>query len=465
MSTSASIYQMIRPTESPNLLSQALQAENLVQARRSGRMSDMQMDEYNRGIQSKNKLQELLGGQYADDAARESALIRGGFIDQAGTLQKNRAEAAKAQSELTKDKAEVFGKYFSTAKDIAGRVMANPTPESAAQALDFMENIGKQLGLDVSKDMQAQRQGLMQMTSPEQIKQWAAGHALQAEKLLPQIQNRNIGGQDQTVAIDPLTGKPTVTGTVQRTQSPDSVASVQATIRGQNMSDARARERLAFEQAGAVADQGGPSQVALTKLFGKAEPGRRWKPDGTLEAIPGGSADRKLSDAGIKEERQREGAIQQANRVVSKVDEALKKVGYTTAGAGSVLADVPGTPARDLRSTLETIKANLGFAELQAMRDASPTGGALGAIAVQELTALQSTVASLDQAQSPAKLAQSLNDINRHYTNWKEAVSGRQPTNPKPAPQNPSTVNPGNPRLNTTTPGRLKYDAQGNLIP
>lgn len=258
---------------------------------------------------------------------------------------------------------------------------------------------------------------------------------------------------------------PEVQNLMDKTASPDAVLSSNTSIRGQNMTDARARESNKIAQGNFIADAGGPSQIELTKIFGKAETGRRWKPDGTLEAIPGGSADRKISEAGIKEDRQREGAIQQANRVISKVDEALGKVGYSTAGVGSVLSDVPGTPARDLRSTLDTIKANLGFAELQAMRDASPTGGALGAIAVQELMALQSTVASLDQAQSPQKLAKSLNDINKHYTNWKDAVAGRQPANPKPSPQNPSTVNPGNPRLNTTTPGRLKYDAQGNLMP
>jgi hypothetical protein len=197
------------------------------------------------------------------------------------------------------------------------------------------------------------------------------------------------------------------------------------------MANARAREATAAAAAATVADQGGPNQIALSKQFGKAQPGYRWKSDGTLEAIPGGPADRKLSEAGIKEDRQREGAVQQANRVIAKVDDALKNVGVTTAGVGSVLSGIPGTSARNLSGTLDTIKANLGFAELQAMRDASPTGGALGAIAVQELLALQATVASLDQAQSPTQLQKSLNDIKTHYTNWKETVAGREPSNAK----------------------------------
>ena len=82
-----------------------------------------------------------------------------------------------------------------------------------------------------------------------------------------------------------------------------------------------------------------------------------------------------------------------------------------TAGAGSVLAGIPGSPAKDLQAAIETIKANLGFDELQTMRDNSPTGGALGQVAVQELEALRSTLSSLDQAQSPEQVVASLKRI------------------------------------------------------
>ena len=74
-----------------------------------------------------------------------------------------------------------------------------------------------------------------------------------------------------------------------------------------------------------------------------------------------------------------------------------------------------------------TKQANLGFAELQAMRQASPTGGALGQVAVQELDMLQSTLASLNQSQSPEQLRSSLNEVKQHYQNWKSAVEGNAP--------------------------------------
>ena len=54
-------------------------------------------------------------------------------------------------------------------------------------------------------------------------------------------------------------------------------------------------------------------------------------------------------------------------------------------GLASILKNIPTTGANRLNLALETIKAQLGFAELNAMRQASPTGGALGQVTVREL--------------------------------------------------------------------------------
>jgi hypothetical protein len=126
--------------------------------------------------------------------------------------------------------------------------------------------------------------------------------------------------------------------------------------------------------------------------------------------------------------------IASADRVITEVQEANKMVSGFTAGAGGLLSAIPLTGAKDLASKLTTIKANLGFDRLQQMRDASPTGGALGQVAVQELIALQSTIASLDQQQSPAQLKAALTKIEGHYAAWRDAVtraSQEQPTTPR----------------------------------
>ena len=126
-----------------------------------------------------------------------------------------------------------------------------------------------------------------------------------------------------------------------------------------------------------------------------------------------------------------ESAIAGADRVIAKVDEALPLV----SGFNLLSSYVPFTEGSNLRTTLETIKANLGFDRLQQMRDASPTGGALGQVAVQELVALQSSLASLDLKQTPEKLKENLNQIKIHYKNWREAATGKLPLGKQPPPR------------------------------
>ena len=133
-------------------------------------------------------------------------------------------------------------------------------------------------------------------------------------------------------------------------------------------------------------------------------------------------ADEKRQEKLDKQTAAADAAISSADRLIAEVKDTKKMVSGFTAGAGSLLSSVPLTEAKDLSKRLTTIKANLGFDRLQQMRDASPTGGALGQVAVQELVALQSTIASLDQDQSPKALRDGLDKIELHYTNWRNAV-------------------------------------------
>lgn len=135
----------------------------------------------------------------------------------------------------------------------------------------------------------------------------------------------------------------------------------------------------------------------------------------------------KEADDAEKAARRKQGAIESANFVLGQVKSAIEKVGMTTAGpVGAVMRNVPGSKAFDLNKTVDSIKANIGFDTLQAMRDASPTGGALGQVAVQELTMLQAARGSLDTAQSPDQVMKALYGIEKHYTNWLQAVKQSQ---------------------------------------
>jgi len=141
----------------------------------------------------------------------------------------------------------------------------------------------------------------------------------------------------------------------------------------------------------------------------------------------------KQTDKEEKKEASKQFAVNHANKVIDDVTAAKSLVSGTTTGlVGAGSSFVPGTDAYNLKQRLLTIKANLGFDRLQQMRDASPTGGALGQVAVQELQALQATVGSLELGQTRQELQQNLDKIELHYNNWLSAVGGT-PTKP-PAP-------------------------------
>jgi hypothetical protein len=87
----------------------------------------------------------------------------------------------------------------------------------------------------------------------------------------------------------------------------------------------------------------------------------------------------------------------------------------STGFIGGILRSVGGTSAKTLDQLTTTIKANIGFDRLQRMRDESPTGGALGQVAVQELEALQASLGSLDTSLDDAELLKNLTRLEEQY--------------------------------------------------
>ena len=73
-----------------------------------------------------------------------------------------------------------------------------------------------------------------------------------------------------------------------------------------------------------------------------------------------------------------------------------------------------------MREKLDTIRANVGFLQLQEMRNNSPTGGALGQVSEFENKLLQSVKGSLDQYQSSEQLKANLEQIKNDYLRLKD---------------------------------------------
>jgi len=144
--------------------------------------------------------------------------------------------------------------------------------------------------------------------------------------------------------------------------------------------------------------------------------------DGTMSrqmrAIPGGPADTAENEQAQQEqsERARSVVLEDIGRVKDKIENA-PWYDPATGLFGNMLSNIGGTTAFDTGALLRTVGGNIGFDRLQQMRDASPSGGALGAINQQELNLLMSVMGSLEQAQSEAQLLQNLDRLETIYTN------------------------------------------------
>lgn len=162
-----------------------------------------------------------------------------------------------------------------------------------------------------------------------------------------------------------------------------------------------------------------------------------------MEPIPGGPAaleQQKLADTQQAAQTSRE---RYGNVVLDDIGRAKRTIteGGALNGTGmpSLLTrNIPGTDGYQVAQYLETIKANAGFDRLQAMRDASPTGGALGQVSERELSFLQAAIGNLEQAQSQEELMYNLERVERIYS---EIIHGPNGSPQVQQPSQPSQMN------------------------
>jgi hypothetical protein len=109
------------------------------------------------------------------------------------------------------------------------------------------------------------------------------------------------------------------------------------------------------------------------------------------------------------------GLVQQADNIGDIAKTAQRQAGkaFTTGVGGLIMSLKPGSTAKDMRANLDTLTADAAFTSLQAMRDASKTGGALGQVSERELTLLGAAVRSLDANQSDEQLVGNIKEYVR----------------------------------------------------
>jgi hypothetical protein len=226
-----SIALGIKPMQIDSPLNALAQFSQIQGAQTQNQLLGLKMQQAQADQAEKDTLRSLISGlpATATDEQRVAALRGSGTqtgFAMADTLEKGLLDRQKTKAGVTRDTAGALKEYVDTQGNVAKRVMSNPTRDYANLALDTMAQHAKMLGFDqMLPQIEAERQAVAAMTTPEQIKQWAAGHALKAEQLLPKISTHNAGGFTFTKADNPLTGVPTITGQVQNTQDPNSIAS------------------------------------------------------------------------------------------------------------------------------------------------------------------------------------------------------------------------------------------------
>lgn len=282
--------------------------------------------------------------------------------------------------------------------------------------------------------------GLMQQFSPEQLEILRTlppeqGLGIAADKIFSQPKERagvNIGG----VLVDPITG--------------EKIADYSDVIR---------RNAAAGRSITNVQTNMGPTGIN----YGDPGQGLVWQRDqnnqvllderGAPVAIPfqGGpawvkeqEAAAEAASAGKKEAASQASQQQAADIVTQDIDRALEIVDSsilpTTGLIGNMLSNTGGTASNDVRALVETVKANVGFDKLQAMRAASPTGGALGQVSDFENRNLQAVIGNLEQSQTKEQFKENLKRVKEVYL---DIVHG-----------------PGNRPNSETQQKRLKYNPE-----
>lgn len=141
----------------------------------------------------------------------------------------------------------------------------------------------------------------------------------------------------------------------------------------------------------------------------------------TAAPVPGSPAAIEAAQAADKARMRNEAMVKTAEIVTGKIQEARDILNQSSAlnpatGFGAeTAAGIGGTNAANMKAATDTIVASIAFDKLQAIRESSPTGGALGAVSDTEMGLLSAAIASLSQTQSPEQFAKHLDDVERIY--------------------------------------------------
>jgi hypothetical protein len=262
-----SIAMGVRPVQTPNMLTNYAQAQELG-------VNQLKMQEAQQAIEDRNALRGLdpNAPDYISQVGRVNPKL-------ALELQKGRIEARTAELDQR-------AKIGSLLKTSATSVVANPTLENAVMAL---QSFSKATGDDVTSEFNAlQKIG----NNPEAIKKWAMGHALTGDQILAQTdlsanQKAQLGQSERHFQIGQQNVGQTLTDAAGNVTLLDKQGNVMKQL------GPISKPSATYEKTAALQKQHGKDlNLAITEIENAIKPG------GALEKATASGAGRLMDAAG-----------------------------------------------------------------------------------------------------------------------------------------------------------------------
>lgn len=171
----------------------------------------------------------------------------------------------------------------------------------------------------------------------------------------------------------------------------------------------------------------GDTPTAIDRRTGQAIELRGAQGAITPETVGQNKAAVEMTADGIKNRAMLAKQMPEREQRVKLIEDTIDRAIEQSVGAntGPIMGRNP--LATNLDATLSTIEANIGFAELQRMRDMSPTGGALGQVTERELALLQAVMGSVRRSQGQRQLDENLGrlrtQVRQSYENIAQAAA------------------------------------------
>lgn len=186
----------------------------------ANQVADMELAQRRQALADDQAARAAFAANPTDNAGRLSALA--GVSPAAYAAEaKRQADLAKSGADTDKAKLESAKQKINLMGSAMGFVRDNPTPENALRVIRDLQTNG------IFSPEQAAEYTAQVQANPGRVRELAQqGYqsALEVKDQLLKYENRDTGGAVQTLGISPATGDVRVVNTIQKTQSPDSVA-------------------------------------------------------------------------------------------------------------------------------------------------------------------------------------------------------------------------------------------------